>query len=379
MISSTPTRSLVWILLLLIAAGPLAAQDWSGRGRAQGQITDENGKGIQGTITLLQDVDNPESGPPPFETNKKGHWSYLGLDGGEWTVLIDAPGYKASQGSFKVNIFAPVQPLKVKLERNPVSSITDGDALMDSGDYAGARAKYQEAMMGLDATAQARLSSRIGETYLKEGDFATARTHLQRALSEMTPEEQAGVHVQIGNTYQMEQNFAAARSSFEAAMPYLPKAAQIQLLMATARGYDLEENRQGAIDTLRRGLESFPGEESMIRVIADLLTREGQEDEARVYLEQLPEGAALPADMLLNIGIRLYNEGKTAEASEYFNQAVDGNPDLAAAYYYRGLTLLATEQNDAAAADFRRLLELEPEGEHSAEASDFLKFLEPGE
>ena len=95
-------------------------------------------------------------------------------------------------------------------------------------------------------------------------------------------------------------------------------------------------------------------------------------------LAQLPEDATLPTDMVLNIGIRLYNEGNTAKALEYFDRAVAEAPDNPEGYYYRGLTSLGLGNNDQAKADFTKLLDMAPDNAHATEVKEYLKFLEGG-
>lgn len=375
----TLSRSLVVVAALLLVASVLPAQDWAGKGRAHGQVSDENGNPVEGAlITLLLNPNDPTSGPKPFETNKRGKWGYLGLDGGLWTVLIDADGYKPSQGTVTVNPFGTSPAAIVTLAFSANAAIDDGDALLESRDYAAARAKYLEAMRGLNEIGQARLSARVGDTYYEEGNYEAARGEYEKVLSVLDPSESGRIRVQIGNSYHVEGNYEAARRAFEQALPLLGPADREAILLNIAKGYDLSGDRAGAINALKTALEASPDSVSLIKLVADLLTREGQEEEARSYLAQLPEGTALPADMVLNIGIRLYNEGKTAEAKEYFDQAVEENADNATAYYYRGLTHLATGANDSARADFERLLELDPNSAHGTEVKEFLAFLGQG-
>jgi hypothetical protein len=70
---------------------PASAQDWKGRGRAQGRVVDEAGEPIAGASVRLY-TGLGKSGPAPFLTNKKGSWSHLGLKLGMWTVEITAEG-----------------------------------------------------------------------------------------------------------------------------------------------------------------------------------------------------------------------------------------------------------------------------------------------
>lgn len=369
-------KYVICLLVLALAVAPLAAQDWAGRGRALGVVQDEQGRPIEGAKIQLHLAGSPGSGPEPFYTDKKGRWSYLGLGQGVFQVLIDAEGFMPSEGTYQVDQFGTAKPAEITLARNPQASIGKGDQLLDGGDAAAARVEYMKALEGLDAVGQARLRTRIGDTYLKDGNLEAAQAEYQQALPQLSPEEQSHVRLQLGNAHQSRRDFAAARAEYEKAVALLPPESQASVLLAVAEGYDQEDNRAAAIETLERALALVPGNVQALQVLADLLTREGREEEAQNYLAQLPEDAEIPTDMVLNMGIKLYNDGKSAEALELFDRAVGEDPENPEVYYYRGLSHLSLAENDLATADFKKLLELDPGGPHEAEVREFLEFLE---
>src|SRR5580693_7871793 len=104
-------------------AAPLAAQEWTGHGRAQGVIKDEQGKPVAGAKVTLRPgkgrVEATKSGPPPITTDKSGKWAILGLANGPWGVLIEADGYIPSEGQIAVDEFHPSQPVTISLKVIP--------------------------------------------------------------------------------------------------------------------------------------------------------------------------------------------------------------------------------------------------------------------
>jgi tetratricopeptide (TPR) repeat protein len=369
---------MVALAIACILAVPVLAQDWAGRGRAQGSVKDAAGNPLADATVTLRLVGSAE-GPEPFRTDKKGHWSILGLAGGDWTVIIEKEGYKSAEGPYHVNPFQASAALEVVLVPNPFASISTGDELLEAGDFAGARREFEKAMAGLNAVGAARLQSRIGDTYMGENDFAGARAAYEKALEELEPAEQAHVRLQLANSYAAESNNAEARRQWEELLPLLEPAGQAQVLISIARTYDMEERRDDAIAALERAIALAPGNIPVIQTLADLLGRAGRDAEAQVYLDQLPADMALPADMLLNMGIQKYNDGDLAGALALFERAVEDNPGIAETYYYRGLVHLNKGDNAGAAADFKKfLIEADPENTHVGEAKEFLSFLEPG-
>ena len=374
-------RKLVVLAVSVVVLGlaiPGVAQDWAGRGRAHGQVRDPEGtplEGVQVTLRLSTDL---EAGPDPVQTNSKGRWAVGGLKGGLWTVIIDMEGFMGSQGQVRVAEGSPTEAIVISLTRDPFASIGVGDRLLEAGDYAGARAEYQKALPNLEPGPAARLRSRIGDTYLEEGNLAAARSEYEQALAHIELGEQAHIRLQMANSYQREERYTEAREEYKRALPLLSPEGQAEVLKTVARSHDLEGNRDQAIATLERAVEVKPDDSQLLMLIADLLTRADREVEAKEYLSRLPEDVELPADMLLNIGIRFYNEGEIEEAYTHFNRAAEQNPNLAETYYYRGLVRVSRGENDPAKADFHKLLELEPDSEHAPEAKEFLQYLDPG-
>ncbi len=366
-------------LILAIASLPLAAQDWAGKGRAQGLVKDEAGNPVVGaTITLRFPANGPIGGPEPLVTNEKGRWSFLGMQGGSWKVLIDKEGFLPSEGTLYVNEFQPGKAVVITLERDLASSIQKGEELLGAGEFAAARVEYEKAMPAMDDVGKARLRSRIGDTYMMEGDFEAARAEYKACLPFIAPEEQTHIRLQMANSYQQEGNYDEARSEYQAILPSLSPEGQAQVLRTVAQGYGMQGDNAAAIETLERVVELAPGDPTVLQLLADLLMREDRGDEAEKYMDMLPEDVELPTDMVLNMGIRLYNEGSMGEALEYFEQAVEENPEEPEARYYRGLTYLSQGRNDDAKADFHKLLEIDPDSSHRTEVEEFLSFLEQG-
>lgn len=366
-------------LILAIAVAPLAAQDWAGKGRAQGLVKDEDGLPLEGaTITLQFPADLPIGGPEPLTTDKKGRWSILGLTGGSWKVLIDLEGYLPSEGRLGVNEFQPGQAVVITLERDIGHSIQVGEDHLEAGEYAAARAAYEEAMPAMNDVGKAGLRSRIGDTYMFEGDFAGARAEYAAALPFIGPEEQTHIRLQMANSYQQEGKYDEARKEYQTIIPSLSPEGQASVLRTVAQGYGMQGNNTAAIDTLEKVVSLSPPDPTVLQLLADLLMREGRGEEAKKYMDMLPEDVELPTDMVLNMGIRLYNDGGVGEALEYFERAVEEHPEEPEARYYRGLAYLSQGRNDEAKADFHKLLEIDPESSHRSEVEEFLKFLEQG-
>lgn len=198
----------VLLLMLFVAAGvPAWGQSWAGKGRLQGQIKDEEGKPVEGATIVLRkgtgQVDPKADGPKSVTTDKNGKWSMLGLAGGAWGVLIQKEGFMESQGQVTVNEYAIAQPINITLKVPPKavmqeaqkqntqaleakSALERGNAMLQAGKYAEARAAYEEGMGKLeekDRTAlQPAIYLAIADSYSKEGKGDQAIDALKKSL-----------------------------------------------------------------------------------------------------------------------------------------------------------------------------------------------------
>lgn len=299
---------------LLVLPLALMAQDWTGMGRLQGKVLDQQGKPVTGALVTLHPAGTKE-GPAPLHTNGDGFWAILGLASGQWQVSITKDGFLTSQGSVHVPNSGPVPNVVIKLKPIPkemkeraataaaVKTIDQGNELMKKGDYAGARKLYEEGL-----------------------------THLQ--------DKQKPI-----------------------------------VLRGIAQTYFRENNVDEAVATLKRALAIVPKDPATLQLMASLLVSANREDEAKQYLDQIPAGSAIDADTVFNVGIKLYNEKKYDQAQSEFSRVVSAQPDNPDAYYYRGLCYLAQGNSAKAKPDLEKYLQLAPTGSHAEEVKEFLKSL----
>ena len=341
--------STLLLLLVLLPATPADAQDWAGRGRLQGSVKDEQGQPVMGAkVTLFQG--EPGRGPASFETNKKGKWSFLGLGGGLWNVLVEQENMVPSEGTVSVSEFGANTPVNIVIRAIPKETLQANSAAA--------------AIQQLD----------VGNTLLGEGKFAEARAEYEAALELLEPDQHHLVKIGIANTYLNEGDAAKAVTLLEPLL--VDNASDLQLQRSLARAYYSAGQIDKSLDTLKAMVDADPNDLDGLRLLIDLLVRAEREEEAQSYMARLPEGEKLSSDTVLNTGIKLYNNGELDKALEAFNRAVTDNPELPEAFYFRGLSHLGKQQNDLAKADFQRFLELAPDHAQAGEAKEFLSYLE---
>jgi tetratricopeptide (TPR) repeat protein len=316
-------KALLVATLALTAGPPAAAQSWAGRGRLQGNVTDEAGKPVDGAKVTLRKgterVDPAAPGPDSLVTDKRGKWSILGLGGGTWGILIEKESFMLSEGQVRVNEFGPAQPINVTLKVIPKEIIEQAERESETG--------------------------------------------------------QAKIAIEKGNLLLTEEKYAEARSEYEQALAKLDVQFHPPILRAIANTHFKQEQTDQAVAALQKALEITPDEPGTLQLLVTLLVAAGREAEAQTYIAKLPSGTTLDPNTLLNLGIKAFNEQRFDEAMARFNRVVAENPAMPEAYYYRGLVYLNQSKNAEAKADFQKLIELDPNHSLAAEARDFLKSL----
>lgn len=307
-------------LVALVICSAAFAQDWRGRARVQGLVSDENGNPVEGaTVTLRRG--SSQSGPDAVATNKKGRWSFLGLGGGPWNVTIEYPGYSVSEGVMPVSEATPNELLRITLQ--PAATADANPAA--------------EAASAQEAEAAAALAQ-AGQL-LEQGKGAEARTLMEKAMES------------------------------------IDQSKHPEVLLRIAQSYFTDGDVATAITTLEKGLSITPEHVESLKLISSLLVNEGRKTEADVYIAKLPQGAKIDPNALLNQGIQKYNANDMAGALADFEAIVADYPDNADAYYYRGLVLMSQGTTAGAVADFEKMLELAPEHPNAGEAKQFLDYL----
>ena len=161
-------------------------------------------------------------------------------------------------------------------------------------------------------------------------------------------------------------------ADFEKALPMIPTdkpeiaAVRVQVQEVMAQAYYKAGDVKGAIATLEKlnivDPFSTPDANQTPRqiLLANLYLENGQLDQAKALVEKLPAGAITDANIYVNMGILLLNKKKPADAVGYFTKAVDLDPKMADAYFYRGLALMHENKKKEAKADFEKALAVAP-------------------
>lgn len=273
-------------------AVPAAAQEWRGLGRVAGKVVDESGKPVEGVLVKAAMPASQNRGPSDTKTNSKGDWAVGGIARGSWNLDFTKEGYKTSSISVVVQETVRILPMEIVLKKADPVAPDPNVEL---------QAKLREA-----------------------ADLMNAK------------------------------QFAAARAIYEDLQAKHPEVKQFKPLMA--RAYYGEGNKEKAVELLREASAADPDSVEVKMLLGNLLMETGEADEAKTVLASVDDAKITDPLVYVNIAIASINDGKHAEALPWLEKAVARFPDHADAYYYRGISYLATGKQAEAKADLTKFV-----------------------
>lgn len=170
-----------------------------------------------------------------------------------------------------------------------------------------------------------------------------------------------------------EQKYAEARAIYEGVLTKHPDATQLEPYIA--RTYYAEHQLDPAIEHLRKAVAADPNNVQVKLLLANTLAEKGNADESRQIVASIDESKITEPTTMVNIGIGLLNQKKPEDALTWFDKAVTKFPDDANGYYYRGITELQLQKNDAAKADLTKFVAMAPNAPEAATAKGILEKL----
>jgi len=301
-------------VVLMAGAQSVMAQAWTGAARIKGVVTDLQDNPIKGAKVTYRMMEDRDIGPAPLFTDKKGRYARLGLRGGTWLVTVEADGYERWQGPSEIYSHAAPEVLHVKMKELPKEVL---------------RAEKQ-------FHAQEKLDK--GKELMAKGDIEGAQKLYYKALDDVEDVDKPVIYNVLANSYLAQGNTAKAE------------------------------------EILRKSLELNPDNVSCLKSLCGIVASQGKVEEAEELLKKIPESESLHQNTTMNLGMAHYNKGEMDIAKKYLDKTVQDHPDVAQAYYFRGLINLSLDQS-AAKADFEKFIEMAPDSPQAAEARDYLKYL----
>lgn len=308
------------ILISFLSVTYTIAQAGRGRGRMNGEVTDEEGNPIVSANVVITLLPN-EKIKRETTTNKKGKWAIIGLGTGDWRVTASAEDHLPASQIIYVSQVERTPKItlalkKIKPSEKPLIEdetslelLEKANQLYDAAQYDEAISLYEEFLKKNPKVYQVHLG--LGDCYREKGEFERAVEEYNRVVEQAKNDERMGKEMTakalagIGNCYLRKEDLETAQNFFQQSIEISP------------------------------------------------------ENEILAY----------------NVGEIYFSNQKIEEAIYYFELASQIKPDWSDPYFKLGYVYLNKTDNEKAIEKFEKFLELEPDSERSATVKKIIENL----
>lgn len=196
-------KALIFLSIFVFSFAYLLAQDYKGRARIKGKVTDESGSPLEGVNVKLVHTALKKG----FEvvTDSEGMWVASWIKGGLWNIDYEKAGYVPKKMGIKVNESARNRDVEIKLEKIQNLSLSSAlEEMLDQANSLYEQEKFDEAITAYKAIVEEFpdvyiVNASIGNCYFENGNYDQAIAYYQKAL-EKDPDN-SEVQMYIGNSY----------------------------------------------------------------------------------------------------------------------------------------------------------------------------------
>jgi tetratricopeptide (TPR) repeat protein len=338
----------------------------------EGIAKDPTGKPIEKAEVQITRTDI--KGSYKTKTDKKGHYLYMGLPMGTYTIDLIVDGKKVDSVA-KVQT-RPGDPIPVNFDLKATQQTQQAhNAEMQKAVETGQISKELERQMSPEQKAAM-------EKQVKERQAAMAKN------KELNDAFNAGMEGM--NT----KNYTAAVESFTKASQLDPAQVAVwsqlgeayQKLAETKTGPEFDANIAKALEAYQKSIELKPDDAGAHNNYALALGRAKKFDQMQAELKKAADlDPANGGKYYYNLGAMLVNTGQAPAAGEAFKKAIELTPTYADAYYQYGVTLIGQAKVDTATGKvtpvpgtveaFQKYLELAPNGQWAQSAKEMMASL----
>jgi tetratricopeptide (TPR) repeat protein len=368
-------KALISLGFVLLAASAAFAQTTT----MEGDVKDANGQPLKGAVIDITRTDI--KGHYSVKSDKKGHWFYMGLPEGTYTIACLVDGKQIDK----------VNGVKSNMSN---STVTD----FDMRKQAAQQASQQQAVQQAAQTGQVSQEQEKGMSKEQKDQFEAAAKKASESMKKnkaLNDAFNAGVDNQKKG--EADPDKAQKPAEFKAAIDSFTQAGQLDPaqgavwdhlgqsqydLALVLTGDDKTANLDHAIDSFKKAIAIKPDDSFAYNQMGNAYAAENKIPEAT---ETLIKAASLDpqntATANYNIGAILVNHGDGDKAAEFFHKAIEANPNYAEAHYQLGIILMGKASVDAAgkimpppgtADEFQKYLELKPNGPYAQPSKDML-------
>jgi len=334
-------RSTRQFFLLIFFSSLLMTQAFAQVGNIRGKVTDAEGNPIEGVTIRIEGMEVARK--YTVETDAKGEYYHGGVTRqGTYRVIAKKEGYQSA--------FA--DGLQASSDRRGDQGLVDftlqrgqsGPLLFELTDeqIEEMKADAENAERRQKSAAEVRLNLDEGLQFFNQGEYEQALTVFNAALE--LDDQQPALWANVGNTHSK-----------------------------------LNQNEQ-AVEAYQKAIDLAPEDPTLYQNMGGLYASMGDTEKARELYQKAVSLSAYgdPKDAAVNyynMGVTFINSGKSEEAIEALNKALEADPEYAEAHYQLGISMLGTGQMEESADHLKKYLELAPQGPNAEVAKQLVEQL----
>jgi predicted Zn-dependent protease len=303
--SVRPVRAVLSTMVVLLLAGIATAQP---PGRVTGIVRDESDQPLKGATVNAQNEN--VGGSYTATTDEKGRFVIIGLRPGEWTFIVQSPGFAPDGGRMNVRAASNLNPpMMFHLKRNGPGA---GGAL--------------ERFSGKDL--QLQLTN--AESLFNQGKYDESISAYRSLMSSAAP--LSFLNLQVAAAYLAKNDLPKASASYEEL------------------------------------LKSDPSNQKAIVGIAEVRLKQGDAKAAEEMLRRAAQGEDAGREVLLSLGDVVAGAGHDDEAAEWFRKASGADPYWGKPLYR--LARIAAAKGDTTASNsyMEKVIAVDPSSPEAAHA-----------
>ncbi len=352
---------------------------WAQVTTLEGDVKDENGKPVPNAVVKLERTDI--KGHYQVKSNKKGHWFYTGLPLGTYNLACEVNG----------QVVDKVEGVKSKYGDTTTVDFNTG--------------------RGKQAQAEAQHAATTGELTKEQARGMTPEQKKQFEEAAKKQAEQMKKNKALNDAFNAGQDAkkmaeadtdpAKKATDYQTAIDNFNKAGQLDpsqiavwnslgetytALAATQKGDDKNKSYDAAVAAYNKSLALKPDDASIYNQLGIIYGAEKKIPEASAALAKAAQlDPTMAGKAYYNAGAIMVNSGQSDQAVDFFQKAIQADPNYADAHYQLGICLMGKAQVDnktgkisppeGTAEQFQKYLELKPDGPYAQSSKDMLASL----
>ncbi|MFL6354435.1 MAG: tetratricopeptide repeat protein [Bryobacteraceae bacterium] len=357
----------------------VASSAWAQVTTLEGDVKDEKNQPVPKALIKLERTDI--KGHYQVKSDKKGHWFYTGLPLGTYNITCEMNGQVVDKVEGVKSKYGDTTTVDFNTGRGKMAQ-AEAQKAAETGELSKDQARGMSAEQKKQfEEAAKKQSEQMKKNKALNDAFNAGQTALKAAAADSDPAKKTA-------------DYQTAIDNFNKAGELDPSQVAVWNslgeaytgLAAVQKGDDKNKSYDAAIAAYNKSLALKPGDASVYNQMGNIYGAQKKIPEATAALTKAAQSdPAMAAKAYYNMGANLVNGGQSDQAVDFFQKAIQADPNYADAHYQLGICLMGKAQVDnktgkitppeGTGEQFQKYLELKPDGPYAQSSKDMLASL----